>query len=189
LLCTIFNRNVLIIENTLGGFYIMKKTAKVLACAACGALVAIGSIVLADRYIGRNYLGSPTGKVVGRCFKNGKFYLYVKRFNQVHEVEVDRSTCLSVEIGNYFDMASDGTVANTRRCARPEEVMNNMQDAAEIAEILGEEPVCSCVGSCNGEHVCEDGCTCGDGKSCECDGDCQCECPVCSGTGPVEVGE
>lgn len=134
----------------------MSKTGKIIACVAGGAVVALGSLVLADRYLGKNYLGSPTGKVVGRCFKNGKFYLYVKRFNQINEVEVDKDTCMSVSKGDYFDMASEGAVSDSRRRAHPAEVMNAVPDEDELADILSEEPLCSCVGACKGEHLCDE---------------------------------
>lgn len=161
----------------------MKKTAKIAIGVGAGILAAAGALVLADRYLGNNMLGSPTGKVVGRCYKNGKFYLYVKRFNRVNEVEVDRETCAAVANGDYFNMASEGAVADTRRRAQPEEVLNNVPDADELAEIFGEEPVCSCVGTCKGEHICGDNCGCGDDHECECGDACECEdtceCPSC----------
>ena len=154
----------------------MSKTWKVIACVAGGAALTIGSLVMADRYLGKNYLGSPTGRVVGRCFKDGKFYLYVKRFNKVNEVEVDKATCMAVANGDYFDMASEGAYTDTRRKAQPEEVLNNMpSDEAELAEIFGEEPVCSCVGTCKGEHICAgDNCGCGEDHECECGDECTC---------------
>jgi hypothetical protein len=134
----------------------MSKTGKIIACIAGGAALTIGSLVLADRYLGKNYLGSPTGKIVGRCFKNGKFYLYVKRFNHINEVEVDKDTCMSVQNGDYFDMASEGAYTETRRRAHPEEVLDSVPDEDELAEMLSEEPMCSCVGACNGEHICDE---------------------------------
>lgn len=150
----------------------MNKAFKIGACVAGGALVAIGSLVLADRYLGKNYLGSPTGKVVGRCFKDGKYYLYVKRFNHINEVEVDQDTCLAVNTGDYFDMASKGSKLETRRRAQPEEVMNHVPTVEELADMT-ETPVCDCVGPCTGAHD-DEHCCCGDGK-CECGEDCTCD--------------
>lgn len=154
----------------------MKKTWKVLACVAGGAALTIGSLVLADRYLGKNYLGTPTGKVVGRCFKDGKFFLYVRRFNRINEVEVDRDTCMAVQNGDYFDMASEGSKLETRRRAQPEEVLNAVPDEDELAEMFAEEPMCSCVGTCKGEHVIAgDNCGCGEDHTCECGDNCDCK--------------
>lgn len=144
----------------------MNKTTKVLACVAGGAVLAVGSLVLADRYLGKNYLGTPTGKVVGRCFKDGKYFLYVKRFNQINEVEVDRATCMAVSNGDYFNMASEGSNIETRRRAKPEEVLDHVPTDEEFAEMLAAEPVCDCVGTCTCDHP-EGECTCG--EECNCD--------------------
>ena len=150
----------------------MKKTAKIAIGVGAGILTAVGALVLADRYLGNNMLGSPTGKVVGRCYKNGKFYLYVKRFNRVNEVEVDKETCAAVQNGDYFNMASEGAMTETRRRAQPEEVLNNVPDADEMADIFGEEPVCDCVGACTcqaeAHQCCGDNCGCGEDHTCEC---------------------
>ncbi len=152
----------------------MNKAVKTVAAVGAGILVAAGAVVLADRYLGHNYLGSPTGKVVGRCFKNGKFYLYVKRLNRIDEVEVDRDTCLSVNNGDIFNMASAGAKLETRRRAQPEEVLNAVPDEEELASMFAEEPVCDCVGTCKGEHLCAEDCACVEGE-CDCtEGECQC---------------
>lgn len=131
----------------------MSKAGKIIACVAGGAVLTLGSLVLADRYLGKNYLGSPTGKVVGRCFKDGKFYLYVKRFNRINEVEVDRDTCMSVQNGDYFNMASEGAITESRRRAQPEEVMDTVSGAEDLMDVLSEEPMCDCVGACKGGHI------------------------------------
>jgi hypothetical protein len=151
----------------------MNKSIKVGACVAGGALLAIGSLVLADRYLGKNYLGSPTGKIVGRCFKNGKYYLYVRRFNRINEVEVDAATCLAVKNGDYFDMASEGSKLETRRRAQPEEVLNHIPTAEELAD-MAEEPVCECVGACTCENE-DSACTCNGEGECECGENCTCK--------------
>lgn len=148
----------------------MNKAFKVGACVAGGALLTIGSLVLADRYLGKNYLGTPTGKVIGRCYKNGNYYLYVRRFNRINEVEVDQATCLAVKNGDYFDMASQGSKPETRRRAQPEEVLNCIPTPEELAD-MAEQPVCDCVGACN----CEGGEECNCGEECSCGENCTCQ--------------
>lgn len=129
----------------------MNKTVKIITCVAGGALVAIGSLILADRYLGKNYLGSPTGKIIGRCCKDDKFYLYVKRFNRINEVEVDRNTYMLVSKGDYFDMSSEGVKPLSRRRAKREDVENTVsaEELNDLVEDIAEEPICDCVGPCS----------------------------------------
>lgn len=156
----------------------MKKVWKVLACVAGGAAVAVGSLVLADRYLGKNYLGRPFGKVVGRCLKDGKFYLYVRRLDRIYSVEVDEETCMNSNSGDWFDMSSSAVIPETKTVVKPEEVINHVPDESVVMHILDDDevveelndPACDCAGVCNGEHAVapECKCDCGEGEDCTC---------------------
>ena len=156
----------------------MKKTWKVLACVAGGAAVAVGSLVLADRYLGKNYLGRPFGKVIGRCMKDGKFYLYVRRLNNIYSVEVDEGTCIATKNGSWFDLSSADVYPESKTKVKPEEVINHVPEEQVVVDVLDNDevveelndPVCDCAGVCKGEHAVapECKCDCGDGEECTC---------------------
>ncbi len=127
----------------------MGKTAKIAIGVGVGILTAVGAVVLADRYLGHNYLGTKTGKVVGRCYKNDEFLLYVKRFGRIHEVSVERDVFAVVQLGDYFDMASDGVHCYACRRVSPEEVLTTEFDDGEFEEAFGDDfHECTCAGYC-----------------------------------------
>ena len=93
-------------------------TVTLVACAA------VGVVALYDKYFGHQYLTTNTGRIVGRVFKNGKFYLYVRRFKDVYAVEVDKERCYLAAKGDYFNL--DSAIAKKCRLIKvmPEDVMD-----------------------------------------------------------------